>query len=122
MVSARSWIVPSVAVITVLLGGCGGTSDVDAIKKTVDDIRQWQGATVSMCEETRKGSELGDWPPKATFYACDLRNLDEQGLRTLGLPARPPRTVRVCFAVQNDEVLVVGFAHYDGPCRRTRSE
>jgi hypothetical protein len=121
--SSKRWIVLSVAAIALLVGGCGGTNDFDAIKKNVDDHRQWEGATVSTCEETRKGSDWHGWPAETTFYACDLRNLDERGLRTVGLPTQPPRVVRVCFAVlhnENGDIAVLGPAHDNGPCGEKR--
>jgi hypothetical protein len=117
---STQWLAPSVALIALALGGCGGPSDLEAIKKNVDDHRQWPGVTVSMCDEVRKGSDWGNgWPAEATFYACDLHNLDERGLEIFFLPPRPPRVVRVCFAVLHDEyrdVVVVGLAHDEGPC------
>ena len=124
-VRSNQLLVASIAALAVVLGGCGGTSDFDAIKKNVEDHRQWKGATVSMCDETGTGSDWGrGWPAQTTFYACDLRNLDERGFRTLLLPPQPPRVVRVCFAVLHDEysdVTVVGPAHDNGPCAKKRS-
>jgi hypothetical protein len=121
MSSSTQWLAPSVAAMALALGGCGGESDLDAIKKTVGDLRQWQHATVSECDEAQKGS---DWPAETTFYVCDVRNLDERGFRTLGLPTQPPRIVRVCFAVQHDEhgdALLVGPVHEAGPCSKKPS-
>ena len=116
------WLVlPGIIALVVVVGGCGGMSDFDAIKKEVADRhRQWGDVTVSNCDAVRTGSDLSGRGPESTYYACDLRGLDKRGFETLFLPPRPPRTVRMCFAVMNDkyrDVLVIGAAHYERPLR-----